>query len=132
MTIGVNVTGTGRIGAFHGTTTFERAVGSGQQVTVQNGKVVIDEPKQFSALTSIYDGAGGEIDLNGLAKADSYTFQNDMLSIYRGKRVIDTLQLHDGTSYGLEVDKTDTGVRLVPYADASHTPVGSLLPIHGS
>ena len=67
---------------------------------------------------------------NGLAKADSYTFQNDMLSIYQGKKSIDTLRLHDNTSYGLEIDKTHTGVRVLAYVDASHTPVGTPLPIH--
>ena len=128
VTIGVNVTGNGKIGAFQGTTTFERAVGSGQQVDVAGGTVIIDEPKQFSASTNY--GGGGAIDLVGLAKADSYTFQNDMLSIYNGKKIIDTLKLTDSTQYGIEVQKTSTGVSLLAYADAAHTPIGTPLPIH--
>jgi hypothetical protein len=128
-TFGVNVTGTGRfsIGSSSGSTTFERAVGSGLVVDDVGGKVVIDAPKQFGALANF---VGGELDLNGLAKADSYTFQSDMLSIYSGKKIIDTLKLTDSTQFGIEVDKTATGVRLLPYADASHTPVGTPLLMH--
>jgi hypothetical protein len=126
-TFGVNVTGTGRFNIGFGSTTFERAVGSGLVVDDVGGKVVLNAPKQFSGLANF---GSGELDLNGLAKADSYTFQNDMLSIYQGKRVIDTIQLHDSTTYGLEIDKTDTGVRVLAYADASHTPIGTPLPMH--
>ena len=69
-----------------------------------------------------------EIDLMGLANADSYTFKNDMLKIYDGSKIIDMLRLHDSTTDGFTVQKTASSVNIVAITDPTHLPVG--LPIH--
>ena len=51
----------------------------------------------------------GQIDLMGLPTADSYTYQNDMLSIFSGSSVIDTLHLHDSTPYGFVAEPPTAG-----------------------
>jgi hypothetical protein len=118
---------------------FVKSVGSHQTIT-NRGLVRIDEPSQFSAKITLDapkpselpfgTPLAAEIDLMGLARADSYTFKNDMLRLYSGKKVIDTLKLHDSTQFGLEVENTTSGVSILAYTDAMHTKVGSALPAH--
>ena len=70
-----------------------------------------------------------QIDLNGLLQAaDGYSFKNDMLKIFSGKSVIDTLRLHDSTQYSFAVEKTASSFNIVAITDPSNRPVG--LPIH--
>ena len=71
-----------------------------------------------------------EIDLVGLANAHSYTFKNDMLNIFSGNKIIDTLRLHDSTQYGFVVEPPTTGgsCNIVAIADPNNVPAG--LPIH--
>jgi hypothetical protein len=69
-----------------------------------------------------------EIDLIGLATADSYTYRNDMLSIYSGKSAINRLHLTDQTLHGFVVEKGAGRVNIVAILDPAHVPVG--LPIH--
>jgi hypothetical protein len=123
---------------------FTSSVGPNQSV-LDTGLLVIDEPKQFygsvtlgsadsSSSSPLPSGSQTninqppEIDLIGLATADSYTFQNDMLSIFSGPKIIDTLRLHDGTANGFAVEKTSSSVNIVAITDPTNTPVG--LPIH--
>ncbi len=51
----------------------------------------LDKPTAFTG--SVDAGYHGEIDLLGLANADSYSYKNDILSIYSHNRVIDKLSL---------------------------------------
>jgi hypothetical protein len=119
---------------FHGFLTFGSSVGVNQSVSIAadpQSYVVIDHPKEF--LGSITLGAGPgvgdeSIDLMGLAKADSYTFKNDMLSIFSGNTVIDKLRLTDDTPYGFAVEKETGSVNIVAYSHPTNPPVG--LPIH--
>jgi hypothetical protein len=69
-----------------------------------------------------------EIDLMGLATADSYTYTNDMLSIFSGTSIIDRLRLTDHTQYGFAVEKTTGSVNAVAISDPTNRPAG--LPIH--
>ena len=82
-----------------------------------------------STFPGTVDLTNGEIDLNGLAKANSYTYQNDMLSIFSGKSVIDTLRLASSETFSVE--KTSTGGVSI-YTAAASPPPGTLLPIHMS
>lgn len=87
----------------------------------------IDHPNQFLGSVQF---SSGEIDLESLAKADSYTYQNDMLSIFSGKSVIDTLRLADLTPHGFVVEKTSGSVNILAITDPTNPPVG--LPIYMS
>jgi hypothetical protein len=118
----------------HGFLTFGSSVGAGQSVSIPGdplSEVVIDQPNKFHGTITLGDGSsvGGEtIDLMGLATADSYSFKNDMLSIFSGNTVIDKLRLTDATPYGFAVEKESGSVNIVAYSSPTTTPVG--LPIH--
>lgn len=134
MTINVSVSG---IGTFtddpYGVLTFSRAVGAGQTVDMAASDgasypppiLNLNDPRDFSGTINL---ANGEINLNGLAKADSYSFKNDMLAIYSGKKVIDTLSLQ-GTAGLFAVEKTATGVSVYTTNDTSHI-AGIMLLTH--
>jgi len=86
---------------------------------------------EFLGSVTLYHSSGpmtATINLEGLANADSYTFANDMLSIFSGKSVIDTLRLHDSTQFGFAVNKVPDGVSVVTNVDQTN-PVGGL-PVH--
>jgi hypothetical protein len=104
---------------------FIKSVGAQQSVT-NEGTVVIDQPGQFLGSVTL---EAGEIDLIGLANASAYSFKADMLRVYSGNQVIDTLRLTDQTPYGFEVEKTATGVNVVAYS-AAHAQAGIPLLIH--
>ncbi len=101
------------------------------------GVLQIERPDQFHGSTTLsYTDSGvpysrlPEIDLIGLANADSHTHQNDILSIYAGKSVIDKPRLTETTSYGFSVEKTAGGVSIIAIGDPTDPPVG--LPMHGA
>jgi hypothetical protein len=116
---------------------FVRSVGANQSITA-SGQVQIDEPNLFRASITLKtpptssfgvpSPLPAEIDLMGLATADSYTYKNDMLSIYSGKSAINRLHLSDQTLHGFVVEKGAGSVNIVAILDPAHAPVG--LPIH--
>lgn len=121
---------------------FGQTVGAGQDIHILGlgfgigGIVQVNQPLSFSASVTLQStstpvfGAGSpEIDLIGLAHADSYSFQHDMLSIFSGNSVIDTLHMHDGTLYGFVVQQTSAGVSVIGIDDPANPPPGGL-PIH--
>lgn len=106
------------------------------QSVADTGLVKIDQPNAFDAtvtLSSAPDSPASnrpsEIDLVGLANADSYTFKNDMLNIWSGNKVIDTLRLHDSTAFGFGVAKVGGDVQVVALTSSGETLPGAL-PIH--
>ncbi len=117
---------------------FAYSVSANQSVTDQ-GVVQIDRPDLFQGAITLkslqppdYNPAAAvlpaEIDLMGLATADSYSFQNDMLSIFAGNSVIDTLRLHDATTNGFAVQKDADSVNIMAITDPSQVGIG--LPVH--
>ena len=131
-TINVNVDGTGEFRVPDGNLIFGKSVGTNQNIEISGlGKATVDDPAQF--LGSVDIGVfgtsklgGGEIDLLGLATADSYTYQNDMLSIFSGKSIIDTLRLTNQSPNGFVVKPPATGgsVNIVAITDPLHPPPG--------
>ena len=138
----VDVVGTGQFSAapaqsLGGVLEFGRSVSQGQTVKVggNNGQGVtsylkVDHPHQFAGSVALQ--TFGEVDLQGLANADSYTYQNDMLSLYSGNKVIDVLRLTlpppVGNAIPLTVSRTSTGIAVDrDYVPSSYTP----LPMHG-
>lgn len=89
---------------------FVGSVDAAQSIT-DAGLVVVDHPKDFAAHVTLK--AGGELDLNGLASADSYTFRNDILSIYSGRAVVDRVHLTDQTPYGFTLNKVAGNIDIV-------------------
>ena len=119
---------------------FGHSVSRDQGVTVSGDPerrlatvLKIDKPREFHAAVTMQ--AKTETDLVGLAKADSYTFENDMLKIFSGNRLIDRLRLtNDGTFIGqphdLVVSKSGSDVFLTQ-AGLTSPPIGStMLPLH--
>ncbi len=94
------------------------------------GVVQVDDPAAYHASNVL---AYGEIVLEGL-KATSYSFKNDMLSIFHGKSVIDILKLSVQTVGGNEpvnFGVSQVGGSVVVHADGvSYHDGGNLLPLH--
>ena len=142
--IGVNVVGTGTINAnqshSQGLLTFLHgvSVGSGQAVLVngyelyggQFGNIEIQSPSLYHAFTTI---GFGQIKLDGL-HGTSYSFGNDLLSIFNGRTVVDTLRLAVNNSQNafpvtLVVAQTAGGIGI--YTDG-HAAMdhATALPLH--
>jgi hypothetical protein len=78
-----------------------------------------------------------QIDLVGLAKADSYTYAKDMLSIYSHNRVIDTLRLTNQSGafasdppHDLLISKSGSNVWVTEQGLSSPPPGSIQLPLH--
>jgi hypothetical protein len=139
--IGADVTGSGtfqvsavqvsRTGAVPGFLEFGESASKSQTVDVTGLRVVdefgnvfpttstiqLDEPKEFRGTVDLHDLSIA--DLVGLAKADSWSYDNDMLSIFNGYgRPIDKLHVisdapSGGSIHGLSVSKSLAGDVLV-------------------
>ena len=145
VVVDINVVGTGSFTTemAHGVGTkleFIQGVGSGQNVTITGGQypvdghstVQVDDPSAYQASTTL---GFGEMILQGVT-ADSYTYQNDMLSLYNGSTVVDTLNLALQTSNNGLAAATDFGVSqaggsVILHADGNtYQGGGTLLPVH--
>lgn len=99
--IGVNVVGTGTFTVTEahssGKLEFMHSVSAGQTVDVQasayfpqHGTVQIDDPHAYHAQTNL---GFGEVILEGL-KATSYSLKDDLLTLFKGHAVVDTMRLN--------------------------------------
>jgi hypothetical protein len=140
--IDANVAGTGSFDV-HSLIEFGKFVGREQSVVINStqdgdqGVVKIDQPHEFFGSVTMNfippthpfsQQTAPEIDLNGLANADSYLYRKDVLVIYSGKTAIDVLRLHDATANGFVVEQTPGSVHVVAITDPANPPVG--LPVH--
>ena len=128
--LNVDVTGCGTFETLGGSTLeFGKSVGAGQTVILENGlggsTVQIDQPNKFLGAVQLDLGA---VDLVGLARADSYSYQNDILSIFGGKKILDTLRLTTGSAFNVE--KTAGGVTIYTASLPNPVPTGTSLPLH--
>jgi hypothetical protein len=73
-------------------------------------RITVGRPGAFQALINFAGGPANTIDLLGIA-ADSYSYRNDMLSLYQGGRVVDTLRLAAGAN-PFPVTETTGGVSI--------------------
>ena len=145
LTVGTPVTGVGSFAVkpleLRGQFTpsrleFMGPVAHGQTVNVTGdptnnlvSSLVIDLPAAFKGAVQL--GVFGEVDLAGLANADSYSLTNDLLKIYSGCEVIDRLRLTTPaptgpTDYAVSVSKTATGIVI----DRGSVGGGTSLPVH--
>lgn len=116
---------------------FGGSVSRGQTVTVsgdpgrgQRSQLQIDQPAAFKGAVAL--NSFGEVDLVGLANADSYQLKNDILSIFSGCEVIERLRLTlpppaSGTPPDLTVAQTATGILI---DRGGYRGDGTLLPTH--
>jgi hypothetical protein len=100
-----------------------------QQTVEDSGHLTIDQPQSFAGKVDL-NSSSSEIDLKGLANAGSYSFKNDMLSIWSGNRIIDTLRMHDGSPNGfvVEPDTAAGSLKIAAISDPNNPPIG--LPVH--
>lgn len=116
---------------------FTKSVGAGQTLHLadQSGVVQIDHPQEFHAAV-VADGlpssiSQASVSLHGLATADSYTYKNDLLKLYSGNKVIDTMSLRGAvTASTIGLEKTSTGISVV--MDRAIAGQTELLPLHGA
>jgi hypothetical protein len=88
---------------------FMDSVGTGQTVNSDGfDRITISRPDLFQGLVNFAGGPTNTIDLLGVA-ADSYSYQDDMLSLYQGGQVVDTLRLHADSSQ-FQVTESARGV----------------------
>lgn len=139
-TIGVNVIGNGTINEFQsnssGKLEFMHGVAATQTITDSggggdHGVVQIDSPLNYHAPTQL---GFGEIILEGL-KATSYSLKNDLLSIFNGNHIIDTMSLSVqsvGGSSPVRFGVSEVNGSVVIHADgSSYHDGGKLLAMHG-
>ena len=109
--------------------TINGRVGRHTTETVNNDSVLtIDHALAFHGQVDLTSGV---IDLNGLAAADSYSFTNDILSIYSASgRTLDALRFTSNSS-AFSVEKTSSGISIYTADDTRH-PDGALLSIQTS
>ena len=112
---------------------FAGAVASTQSIS-NSGLVVVDKPSQFFANITLAasdaptSAAPAEIDLIGLANADSYDFKNNFLTIFSGNEIIGELRLTDQTHDGFSLKTTATSLDII--ANDPARPISGALPIH--
>ena len=97
------------------------SVAAGENIGAFGGEVTIERPHLFSGQVEL--GSNGLVDLIGLAQADSYSFRQDLLSIYSSGKVIDTLLFNKG-SQDFGVAKTHAGGVVIYSSD--HQPRESM------
>jgi hypothetical protein len=77
---------------------------------------------------NIFDVADATINLAGLAQSTSYSFVNDILTLFDANKIVDTLKLT--TPYAVSVDKTATGITVYSGYNPQTNPQGTALPLH--
>ncbi len=123
-----------------GSMEFKDGVSAGQSVMVQGSsghdatsKVIVDDPAVFKAAVAL--DAASEVDFQGLS-ATSYTYQDNVLTLYSGDQPSYTLNLSEVPQPGqqpvtqLQVATTTNGVA-VDYAPAQPTGY-TPLPVYSS
>ncbi|HUB10320.1 MAG TPA: hypothetical protein VMB34_00060 [Acetobacteraceae bacterium] len=109
---------------------FMSAVGPGESVILAGQDTLsIGMPQSFLGPVDIANGGGSfTIGLQGITSADSYSYAQDMLTLFHGNRPIDVLRLTD--SSGIQVGETTTGV-FIGSSSTTLPPGTVLLPQHG-
>lgn len=134
LRINADVIGTGSFSAsFFAGIEFIGSVGPNQTVNAEGADTItLDQPGTFRGLVNFQGGPANNIDLMGITNADSYSYQNDMLSLFQGNRVVDTLHLAAGGN-AFQVTENAKGVQIgsSAYGADNPPPAGTTtLPAH--
>lgn len=131
-TINTDLGGTGSINIIQQefqTLTFGGKVGQGQTVNVNgNDNLIIDKPESFLGLVNLHPHSptGFGVSLLGVI-ATSYDYFNDILRLYNGDNVVDTLRLYAAGASTLRIEQETNGVRIA-FGQGEYIPPH--LPIH--
>jgi hypothetical protein len=110
---------------------FMKAVGSGQSVYVGGDDTLeIGKPHEFFGSVSVENAADRfVVDLDGITKADSYSYAHDMLTLFDHGRPIDVLRFQDSGSF--VVSENSSGVAIT--GSENSLQAGSIvLPLHST
>ena len=129
--IDVDVAGTGSFDFWYGHLELGKSVGGGQTMVLHSSDAVqVDQPRTFAGMVQML-GGNDRVSLLGLNNADSYAYQNDMLTIFSHNKAIDALRLDFPNATPFMVEKDATGcVAVVSGADQPVDPGCALLPLH--
>ncbi len=125
--------------AVPGSLEFADAVSRGETVTIGNPTIAqagiewdelkIDQPREFHGSVVLQPNAF--VELVGLATADSYSYSKDILSIWSGDHVIDTLRLTNQSGGDLVVATDSSGdVFVEPSGPSPLQETLTPLPLH--
>ncbi len=125
--IDADVIGVGSFTAgFFSGISFLGSVSAGQVVNSGGfDRITIGKPEAFQGLVNYAGGPTNTIDLLGITTADSYSYRNDILSLYQGGKVVDTLRMAAGASQ-FQVTETTRGVSVGGLPGAP-PPAGTLV-----
>jgi hypothetical protein len=143
MIVDANVVGTGIFSVVAGHVSpkleFMHAVGAGQSIDIGGGgygdaygTLLIDDPQAFHASVTL---GFGDMILEGL-KATSYSLAADILALYNGNSVVETVKLSLLAFTAAENEPSDFGVSQtasgisVHYNGTAYSDGGTLLPSH--
>jgi len=108
---------------------FLHGVGPGQSVSLAGFDALdIGKPHAFLGLVDVENAAPSfNVELAGITNADSYSYANDLLTLFQGGRPIDMLRFLDQGSF--QVSENSSGIAIS--GSANSLPPGSvLLPLH--
>jgi hypothetical protein len=123
--INADVVGTGTWNLQLADLTLDGPVGTGQTFDVQTvpSNVTLDDPKEFHGLLNVGLPEFGSVTLADLT-ATSYSYVNNVLTLYDGRYSIDNLRIADNSTFG--VYHTGAGIVI-----SNQTPSGgTAIPIH--
>jgi hypothetical protein len=108
---------------------FLQPVGSGQSVTLSGSDTLtIGTPHNFAGLVNIAPSASSfSVELAGITGVDSYSYQNDMLTLFSSNQKADTLRFADSEAF--QVAENGSGV-FIGAAGAPPPTGGIILPLH--
>jgi hypothetical protein len=115
--------------------TFQQGVGPGQTVNLLGmDRLDIADPHLFFGLVNLEASGAFSVNLDGITNADSYSYRNDLLTLFDGNKPIDILRLAaNGNAF--QVTENAAGVTVGPgvYSAQNPPPSGTnLLPEHGA
>jgi hypothetical protein len=117
---------------FHNRLELGGRVGAGQTINQYGGELVVDKPAAFFGTVNLMPSA--DFKLLGLGAATSYSYKNDMLSIYNGDRVIDRVHVKAADpAMALQVAKSVSGLEVIgglPGSPMVLDPGSAWLPVH--
>ena len=94
----------------------------------------VSQPKSFAATVVLAstnnpaDAGSPEIDLFGILRVDSYSFHNDLLSLWSHAKDVYDLHLRDATVNHFVVQQNAGKVSVIGIDNSANPPPG--LPIH--
>lgn len=112
-TLDVDVTGHGSWtpSGFFPNITFDKAVGRGQTINLENAPLTINDPAEFKAVVNLTMPYWGSAFLKGV-HGDLFFYYDDVLKILSHGRVVDTLRVHESGGAAFSLANTSSGLAI--------------------